>query len=65
MAVVTITIKDDDIGGCNISIDCDVEIPENDDECTPSMVTGAMIMRVMDACRIQAQMELAEEGKGE
>lgn len=65
MAVTTITIKDDDAGGCSMSISCDTEIPENDDECTPAMVTGAMVMRLMDSIRLQAEAEVAAEGKGE
>lgn len=61
MAVITITIKDDEIGGCSMGIGSDTDIPENDDDCTPAMVTGAMIMRLMDQMRIQADME----GEGE
>lgn len=61
MAVITITIKDDEAGGCNMGIACDTDIPEKDEECTAAMVTGAMVMRLMDQIRIQAELE----GEGE
>lgn len=44
-----------------MGIACDTEIPENDEACTAAMVTGAMVMRLMDQIRIQAEAE----GEGE
>jgi len=65
MAITTITIEDDGAGGCSMGIACDTEIPENDDECTPAMVTGALVMKLMDSLRVQAEEEVLKEGKGE
>ena len=39
------------------------EIPDNDAECTPAQLTGALVMKVMDAMIAHAQSEL--EGEGE
>lgn len=60
MALITITIEDDNQGGCTMSSTCDVEIPE-DSECTPAQVTGATIMKLMYAIRDAA----LAEGQGE
>lgn len=61
MAVITITIKDDGTGGCSMGVACDVDVPENDDDCTPSMVTGALVMQLFDQLRLQAEAE--DEGE--
>ena len=39
-----------------MGIACDAEIPA-DDDCTPAMFAGAMLMRLMDQLRLQAEAE--------
>ena len=63
MAVVTITITDDEVGGCNMTANSVPDIPDNDGDCTPAQLTGALVMRVMDALVEHAKSEL--EGDGE
>lgn len=57
MAVVTITITDDENGGCNISAASDPLIPDDDEQCTPAQIAGAVVMRMMDAMVKQATEE--------
>lgn len=61
MAVVTITITDDGVGGANVQASSIPPIPEDDAECTPAMLTGAIVMKVIDAMVKQA----IQEGNGE
>lgn len=61
MAVVTITIRDDEAGGCLMSAESDPPVPENDEEATPAQLAGAMVMRGMEYLVEQAELE----GKGE
>lgn len=63
MAVVTITITDDEVGGCQMHASSVPDVPDNDAECTPAQLTGALLMKVMDAMVMQAQSHL--EGEGE
>lgn len=63
MAVVTITITDDEVGGCQMHASSVPDVPDNDAECTPAQLTGALLMKVMDAMVMQAQSQL--EGDGE
>lgn len=63
MAVVTITITDDEVGGCQMHASSVPEVPDNDAECTPAQLTAALVMKVMDAMIAHAQSEL--EGEGE
>lgn len=44
-----------------MSVDSSTEIPENDDACTPAMVTGALVMKLMTNIRDSALLE----GEGE
>lgn len=62
MAVVTITIKDDEVGGAQITAVSSPELTE-DQEPTPAQYAGAVVMKLMDALVQQAQSEV--EGKGE
>lgn len=61
MAVVTITIKDDGVGGCNVFAESDPPVTGNDDDATPSQLAAAMIMKTLEAMVRQVEME----GKGE
>ena len=61
MAVVTITITDDEVGGCSIQASSVPEIPDDDAECTGAQIAGAMVMKVMDLMVEQARAE----GEGE
>ena len=61
MAVVTITITDDEVGGCNIQASSVPEVPEDDSECTGAQIAGAMVMKLMDLMVEQAKAE----GEGE
>jgi hypothetical protein len=63
MAVVTITITDDETGGCQMQATSVPDVPDNDAECTPAQLTGALVMKVIDAIIMQAQSHL--EGEGE
>jgi len=63
MAVVTITITDDELGGCMLKAHSDPETPDNDDDCTPAQLAGAMVMHAMQA--LVNQVESQVEGKGE
>lgn len=61
MAVVTITITDDELGGCMLKAHSVPEVPDDDDECTPAQLAGAMVMHAMQAMVNQVEAE----GKGE
>ena len=61
MAVVTITIKDDEAGGCLLTAESNPPAPENDGEATPAQLAGAMVMQGMQYLVSQ----IDAEGKGE
>lgn len=64
MAVVTIRITDDEeTKGCYISAESDppLALDSEDSDATPSQVTAAMIMKMLDAMVQQAQMEESGE----
>jgi hypothetical protein len=63
MAVVTITITDDEVGGCQMQAVSVPAVPENDDEATPAQLTGAIVMRVLE--QLVAETVAAMEGDGE
>ena len=44
-----------------MGIECDTEIPENDEDCTAAMATGAMIFKLVAEITQAAQTE--DEGE--
>ncbi len=61
MAVVTITITDDEAGGCHMRAASIPDAPDDDVDATPAQLAGAMVMKAMEYLVSQAEME----GKGE
>lgn len=61
MAVVTITITDDELGGCMLKASSVPEVPDDDDECTPAQLAGAMVMHAMQ----EMVNQVKDEGEGE
>ena len=63
MAVVTITITDDEVGGgCQIQASSIPEIPDDEALCTGAQIAGAMVMKVMD---LMVQQAIIGGGSGE
>lgn len=64
MAVVTITIKDEESGGVTIQAGCDVDVPENDDDATHAMRVGAFMVKLTDTIIHDVAAQVME-GSGE
>lgn len=62
MAVVTITITDDEVGGCQAVVSSDHDYVEGEDA-TPAQTTSALLMKVLEELIAYAKSQ--PEGEGE
>lgn len=65
MAVVTITITDKEDGSAHVECTSDPVLSENDEDATNAQVTGALMMKLLEAVQAEALAEMKAEGKGE